>query len=547
VSSRCDNPSVRGEVRSLDYDTGLNPLSAYFVNSGQAGGGVWNSPALSPDGSTLVAATGEDYSCNPCTYVRSMVTMDPATMNILQWDKQGSDNTDQDWGSTPLIFHDSQGRILVSAHLKSVGGGDPPNVFTYVLNDVSSGPIWSRNTSLSTGMMDAYDPTVGSGGTLFIFGGSSTLYAVDPATGVDRWSPVSVGSAAHANMALANGLIFINLGTNGLQIRSEANGSLLRTLTPTHPGSTNSGVAVSHGFIYWLSGQYLNAWSLPEGSVTPTPTPTAIPTHTVTNTPVSTITPTNTPTRTVTDTPVPSATHTPTHTAVPSATNTFTAVPTHTPTNTPVPSRTHTPTLTPTTPPTQTPGGPTATNTPTDTPTIIPTDTSIPTDTLVPTATETVTGTPPTVTETPTACALSFEDVPPGSTFYPYIQCMACQGIINGYPCGGDGEPCDPGNNPYFRPGNNVTRGQFAKIAANAAGFDETPGAQQYEDVLPGSTFYDFIWRLTDRGLVSGFPCGGPGEPCGPTNLPYFRPGADATRGQASKIVSNTFFPACAP
>jgi hypothetical protein len=465
--------------------------------------------------------------------------MDPATMNILQWDKQGSDNTDQDWGSTPLIFHDSQGRILVSAHLKSVGGGDPPNVFTYVLNDVSSGPIWSRNTSLSTGMMDAYDPTVGSGGTLFIFGGSSTLYAVDPATGVDRWSPVSVGSAAHANMALANGLIFINLGTNGLQIRSEANGSLLRTLPPSHPGATNSGVAVSHGFIYWLSGQYLNAWSLPEGSVTPTPTPTAIPTHTVTNTPVSTITPTNTPTRTVTDTPVPSATHTPTHTAVPSATNTFTAVPTHTPTNTPVPSRTHTPTLTPTTPPTQTPGGPTATNTPTDTPTIIPTDTSIPTDTLVPTATETVTGTPPTVTETPTACALSFEDVPPGSTFYPYIQCMACQGIINGYPCGGDGEPCDPGNNPYFRPGNNVTRGQFAKIAANAAGFDETPGAQQYEDVLPGSTFYDFIWRLTDRGLVSGYPCGGPGEPCGPTNLPYFRPSANITRGQISKIDAN--------
>jgi hypothetical protein len=145
----------------------------------------------------------------------------------------------------------------------------------------------------------------------------------------------------------------------------------------------------------------------------------------------------------------------------------------------------------------------------------------------------------PTITQTPTACAISFEDVPPGSTFYPYIQCMACRGIINGYPCGGPGEPCNPTNDSYFRPGNNVTRGQFAKIASNAAGFVDPPGAQQYEDVLPGSTFYDFIWRLTNRGLVNGYPCGGVGEPCGPNNLPYFRPNASITRGQISKIDSN--------
>ena len=232
VSSRCDNPSVRGEVRGVDYTSGLNPASAYFVNAGQAGGGVWNSPALSPDGSILVAATGEDYSCNPCTYVRSIVTMDPATMNILQSNKQGADNADQDFGSTPIIFHDSQNRTLVGAHLKA--GGATPYFFTYVLTDVNSGPIWTRNTSLSTGMMDAYDPTFGSGGTLFIFGGSNTLYAVDPATGTnDRWAPVSVGSQpAHANMAVANGLIFLNLGNSGLQIRSEVTAASCAPSTP---------------------------------------------------------------------------------------------------------------------------------------------------------------------------------------------------------------------------------------------------------------------------------------------------------------------------
>ncbi|HST06502.1 MAG TPA: S-layer homology domain-containing protein [Chloroflexia bacterium] len=202
-------------------------------------------------------------------------------------------------------------------------------------------------------------------------------------------------------------------------------------------------------------------------------------------------------------------------------------------------------TSTPTTAPsstatgTNTPVPPTGTSVPTDT--AVTTGTAVATDTPVDTntPTETATGTPPTATETPTACTLSFEDVPPDHTFYAYIQCLACRGIINGYPCGGPGEPCNGNNDPYFRPGNNVTRGQFAKIASNSAGFNDAAGPQQYEDVLPGSTFYDFIWRLTNRGFINGYPCGGVGEPCGPTNLPYFRPNANVTRGQLSKIDAN--------
>jgi hypothetical protein len=141
--------------------------------------------------------------------------------------------------------------------------------------------------------------------------------------------------------------------------------------------------------------------------------------------------------------------------------------------------------------------------------------------------------------------AQQYEDVLPGSTFFDFVWRLSDRGYINGYPCGGTGEPCGPNNLPYFRPNANVTRGQLSKIDANAAGLTQPPGAQQYEDVLPGSTFYDFIWRLTDLGIMNGYPCGGAGEPCGPNNLPYFRPGANATRGQASKIVANTFFPAC--
>ena len=138
-----------------------------------------------------------------------------------------------------------------------------------------------------------------------------------------------------------------------------------------------------------------------------------------------------------------------------------------------------------------------------------------------------------------------FEDVPPGSTFYDWIQRLANRGYVSGYPCGGEGEPCGPDNLPYFRPNANATRGQISKIVSNAAGYSDTPPGQTFEDVPPANPFYLWIERLATRGIMSGYPCGSAGEPCGPEQRPYFRWGSNATRGQTSKIVANTFFPNC--
>ena len=144
----------------------------------------------------------------------------------------------------------------------------------------------------------------------------------------------------------------------------------------------------------------------------------------------------------------------------------------------------------------------------------------------------------------------TFEDVPVGSTFYDFIERLADLSIISGYPCGGAGEPCvPPDNRPYFRPNANMTRGQSSKIIASAASLPAPPAGQRtFEDVPIGSTFWEWIEALASTGAISGYPCGSPGEPCVPPgNRPYFRPGANVTRGQSTKIVSNTFFPGCNP
>lgn len=110
---------------------------------------------------------------------------------------------------------------------------------------------------------------------------------------------------------------------------------------------------------------------------------------------------------------------------------------------------------------------------------------------------------------------MQFTDVQEGSTFYPFVRCLACRGILSGYSDG------------TFRPGNNVTRGQLAKIVSNAAGWDEPVSGQTFSDVAPGSTFYEYIERAAAHGAIGGYSDG------------TFRPGNNATRGQISKVVSN--------
>jgi photosystem II stability/assembly factor-like uncharacterized protein len=174
---------------------------------------------------------------------------------------------------------------------------------------------------------------------------------------------------------------------------------------------------------------------------------------------------------------------------------------------------------------------PTGFQTPTPTATVVATGTAPPaTATPGPSSTATPTVNPSVTqvaTATPTACAISFTDVDPQHTFYPYVMCLACRGIVVGYPDG------------TFRPNNPVTRGQLSKIVSGAAGFNEPPGEQVFEDVPVGHIFYEWVNRLASRGIVQGYPCGGAGEPCGPANLPYFRPFANVTRGQSSKIVAS--------
>jgi hypothetical protein len=65
------------------------------------------------------------------------------------------------------------------------------------------------------------------------------------------------------------------------------------------------------------------------------------------------------------------------------------------------------------------------------------------------------------------------------------------------------------------------------------------PDGQCFADVPSSNPFFTFVNRIYQQDLVSGYPCGGPGEPCDVNNRPYYRPVANVTRQQMAKFIDN--------
>jgi hypothetical protein len=126
----------------------------------------------------------------------------------------------------------------------------------------------------------------------------------------------------------------------------------------------------------------------------------------------------------------------------------------------------------------------------------------------------------PTVTPTPTPLCRGerFSDVCPGDYFYQAVTYLSDHGAITGYADG------------TFRPYNNTTRGQLAKIVVLARGWTiYTPTSPTFRDVPTTDPFYQYIETAYSHNIISGYACG--------SGCLEFRPGNNVTRGQLSKIV----------
>ena len=109
-----------------------------------------------------------------------------------------------------------------------------------------------------------------------------------------------------------------------------------------------------------------------------------------------------------------------------------------------------------------------------------------------------------------------FTDLEEGHWADDAVQYLVEEGVISGY---ADGS---------FRPNANVTRAQFAKMLVTALGWSiVTPATPTFSDVPAASWAYAFVETAVAHGALNGYGDG------------TFRPGADVTRAQASRMISN--------
>ena len=406
---------------------------------------------------------------------------------------------------------------VIDGHLYVAGGTlSSTNVLQTLFDYDIRGRTWYTHTSLLQGAAFGAGGVVG--GRLWVAGGGTpyrtataptaldTMQIYDPLTDSWSWGPaLSTERRLGAGAALGNQL-FLFGGQDGNYAPMDS-----LEMTTFHPG-------------------------VPCPPATPTPTVTATPTRTATPTDTATVTATRT---TAPATPPPTAG--PTHTPTPGATG----VP---PTLTVGSTATTAP---PTAPATPTP--------PTATPCALRfSDVTDPTayyyaavyslacrgvvsgysdGTFRPFALTTRAQLTKIVTLAfalplvPPPAGGTFADMDRSSVFYGLIETAAARGIVSGYTCGGGNpqtgtaEPCDRARRPYFRPSNNVTRGQLTKIVVGGAGWAlHTPATPTFGDVPAANVFYPAIETAVCHGIIAGYSEG------------TFRPSAAAFRSQIAKI-----------
>jgi competence protein ComEC len=108
----------------------------------------------------------------------------------------------------------------------------------------------------------------------------------------------------------------------------------------------------------------------------------------------------------------------------------------------------------------------------------------------------------------------AFSDLDVDNPFSAYIYTAYDRKLISGYA------------DSTYRPSDNVTRGQVAKLIVQASGWVLlNPEMPTFSDVGVESVFYKFVETAYGHGVLGGYPDGS------------FKPDAVATRGQVSKLV----------
>ena len=115
IASFCDHPFVNGRMWGFNAQTGAVEQEVHFIPDDQKGGGIWTSPTVDEASGAWFVTTGSGDFYIPYSY--SMARLDPVTLQVVDaWQIPIAVQVfDGDWGTTPTLFHDRDGKLMAGA------------------------------------------------------------------------------------------------------------------------------------------------------------------------------------------------------------------------------------------------------------------------------------------------------------------------------------------------------------------------------------------------------------------------------------------------
>jgi outer membrane protein assembly factor BamB len=266
IASFCDKPFPNGKMWGLDAATGKVVQQVNFVPEDQKGGGLWTSPTVDDATGDFFVTTGSGDFYIPNSY--SMARLDPQTLEVKDaWqipiDVQVFDG---DWGTTPTLFRDKDGALMVGAAAKN------GYYYAFHANNIRPGPVWTAHIADGGSCPQCGEGSISSSAyaynTMYVAAGYISLgqaqkfpgsvTALDPTTGAVKWIHPTSGWVIPA-LAVANGLVVAG-AEDTVEVLNAATGDLLweyATDGPLYAPPTIAGgilyIASTDGYVYAFS------------------------------------------------------------------------------------------------------------------------------------------------------------------------------------------------------------------------------------------------------------------------------------------------------
>jgi outer membrane protein assembly factor BamB len=258
IASNCDAPLVQGELLQVSLASHQVVNTVKFVPDGQIGGGVWTSPTADPATNSVFVSTGT-LNLQTQTMSEAIVQVDANTLAVKGvWQlPRNQAGLDTDWGTTPTLMTDKNGRLLLAVANKN------GVLYAFDRTNLAAGPVWKQTVAFGGDCPPCGDGTISSGafanGTLYYASGNTTINGVgyrgsvrafDPATGNILWEH-GTDQAVIPAIAYDNGVVIDAEGAT-LEVLDAATG---HSLYDYAAGATiYSAPSIWSGIIYVGSG-----------------------------------------------------------------------------------------------------------------------------------------------------------------------------------------------------------------------------------------------------------------------------------------------------